>query len=184
MYHRQLIDSHAVAEILELQFNSVSGYQRRYPDMPRPVVDMGRGRCKLWNATEVERWAAARTFALTGVTCLNDDCHVRQGDGHDRPRGVRERHAVDVPENSPASAPRLVPDPAIGDADVDMTGRAEYSWLGAVEPSLGRVQTSSTGGSDGTASQVVLAPGPKGLLAPCPLAAARGKMDSWCRGCA
>ena len=54
----QLIDSHAVAEILGLaQFNSVSGYQRRYPEMPRPVVDMGRGRCKLWLRSEVELWA-------------------------------------------------------------------------------------------------------------------------------
>ena len=54
----QLIDSHAVAEILGLaQFNSVSGYQRRYPEMPRPVVDMGRGRCKLWLRHEVEAWA-------------------------------------------------------------------------------------------------------------------------------
>jgi glutathione-regulated potassium-efflux system ancillary protein KefG len=54
----QLIDSHAVAEILGLaQFNSVSGYQRRYREMPRPVVDMGRGRCKLWLRYEVEAWA-------------------------------------------------------------------------------------------------------------------------------
>lgn len=53
----QLIDSHAVAEVLGLaQFNSVSGYQRRYPKMPRPVVDMGRGRCKLWLRYEVEAW--------------------------------------------------------------------------------------------------------------------------------
>jgi hypothetical protein len=57
----ELIDSHAVAEILELaQPNTVSGYQRRYPDMPRPVVDMGRGRCKLWLQSEVERWKRQR----------------------------------------------------------------------------------------------------------------------------
>ena len=56
-----LIDSHAVAEILGLaQFNSVSGYQRRYPDMPRPVVDMGSGRCKLWLRSEIEIWARKR----------------------------------------------------------------------------------------------------------------------------
>ena len=56
-----LIDSHAVAEILGLaQFNSVSGYQRRYPDMPRPVVDMGSGRCKLWLRSEIETWARKR----------------------------------------------------------------------------------------------------------------------------
>ena len=56
-----LIDSHAVAEILGLaQFNSVSGYQRRYPDMPRPVVDMGMGRCKLWLRSEITTWARKR----------------------------------------------------------------------------------------------------------------------------
>ena len=54
-----LIDAEAVAEILGLaQRNTVSGYQRRYPEMPRPVVDMGRGRCKLWLRTEIEVWAS------------------------------------------------------------------------------------------------------------------------------
>ena len=38
--------------------NSVSLYQRRYDDMPRPVVDLGDGRVKLWLRPEVERWAA------------------------------------------------------------------------------------------------------------------------------
>lgn len=56
-----LIDAHEVAEILGLaQRNTVSGYQRRYPDMPRPVVDLGRGRPRLWLRSEVERWAASR----------------------------------------------------------------------------------------------------------------------------
>ena len=53
-----LIDSHAVAEILRLaQFNTVSSYQRRYPEMPRPVVDMGNGRCKLWLRSDILKWA-------------------------------------------------------------------------------------------------------------------------------
>jgi glutathione-regulated potassium-efflux system ancillary protein KefG len=56
-----LIDAEAVAAVLGLaQRNTVSGYQRRYPDMPRPVVDMGRGRCKLWLRSEIERWAVTR----------------------------------------------------------------------------------------------------------------------------
>jgi predicted DNA-binding transcriptional regulator AlpA len=56
-----LIDAEAVAEILGLaQRTSVSVYQKRYPSMPRPVVDMGRGRCKLWLRSEIERWAKAR----------------------------------------------------------------------------------------------------------------------------
>lgn len=53
-----LIDARGVAEILGLsQPGNVSLYQRRYADMPRPVVDLGRGRCKLWLRPEVERWS-------------------------------------------------------------------------------------------------------------------------------
>ena len=53
-----LIDAHDVAEIVGLsQPGNVSLYQRRYPDMPRPVVTLGRGRCMLWLRPEVEKWA-------------------------------------------------------------------------------------------------------------------------------
>lgn len=53
-----LIDAHEVARILGLAFrNSISEYQARYEDMPRPVLDLGRGRPKLWLRPEVERWA-------------------------------------------------------------------------------------------------------------------------------
>ena len=56
-----LIDARAVAEILGLgQPNSVSTYQHRYADMPRPVVDMGEGRCKLWLRPQIEAWARRR----------------------------------------------------------------------------------------------------------------------------
>lgn len=57
-----LIDAHRVAEILGLSHaNSVSTYQRRYDDMPRPVVDLGAGRPRLWLGTEIEEWAAIRS---------------------------------------------------------------------------------------------------------------------------
>jgi len=56
-----LIDAHAVAEILGLAHrNTVSVYQRRYVEMPRPVVDLGPARTKLWLRPEVEHWAASR----------------------------------------------------------------------------------------------------------------------------
>jgi predicted DNA-binding transcriptional regulator AlpA len=56
-----LIDAQEVAEILGLaQRNSVSLYQRRYPDMPRPVVERGGGRTKLWLRSDVERWRRTR----------------------------------------------------------------------------------------------------------------------------
>ena len=54
-----LIDASRVAEMLRLsQRNTVSSYQRRYPGMPRPVVDLGAGRCKMWLRSEISQWAA------------------------------------------------------------------------------------------------------------------------------
>jgi len=56
-----LIDARGVAEILGLsQRNTVSLYQRRYRDMPRPVLDFGPNRTKLWLRSDVERWAVGR----------------------------------------------------------------------------------------------------------------------------
>ena len=56
-----LIDATGVAKIIGLQGvtarNVVSTYQRRYPDMPRPVVDLGRGRPMLWSRAAIEKWA-------------------------------------------------------------------------------------------------------------------------------
>ena len=56
-----VIDAQGVADVLDLaQRNTVSSYQRRYPDMPRPVIDLGQGRCKLWLGTEIEAWPTVR----------------------------------------------------------------------------------------------------------------------------
>jgi len=56
-----LIDASGVADLLGLSHrNTVSVYQRRYLDMPRPVVDLGSGRAKLWLRSEVQRWAVTR----------------------------------------------------------------------------------------------------------------------------
>jgi predicted DNA-binding transcriptional regulator AlpA len=53
-----LVDARDVAEILGLSHPSaVSVYQHRYGDMPRPVVDLGRGRPKLWLRSEIKIWA-------------------------------------------------------------------------------------------------------------------------------
>jgi glutathione-regulated potassium-efflux system ancillary protein KefG len=55
----ELIDAHDVARILGLTHrNTVSQYQRRYPDMPRPVLDLGPGRPSLWLRPQVEKWHA------------------------------------------------------------------------------------------------------------------------------
>ena len=58
----ELIDAQGVADLLGLaQRNTVSLYQRRYPDMPRPVVDLGRGRCKMWLRREIRDWDRGRS---------------------------------------------------------------------------------------------------------------------------
>jgi glutathione-regulated potassium-efflux system ancillary protein KefG len=54
-----LVDANGAAELLGLAHrNTVSVYQHRYDDMPRPVVDLGDGRIKLWLRPELESWAA------------------------------------------------------------------------------------------------------------------------------
>jgi len=56
-----LIDATDVALILGLAYpNSVHVYLTRYPDMPRPVVDRGPRRAKLWLRSEIEAWQSRR----------------------------------------------------------------------------------------------------------------------------
>lgn len=56
-----LVDSQEVAEILGLSHrNSVSTYLRRYDDFPRPAVERGGGRTRLWVRSEIAAWLAAR----------------------------------------------------------------------------------------------------------------------------
>lgn len=57
-----LIDAQVVAALLNLTHaNSVSTYLRRYPDMPRPILDLGVGRPRLWLRSQVTRWVKVRT---------------------------------------------------------------------------------------------------------------------------
>lgn len=54
----ELIDAQTVAEILSLAHrNTVSTYQKRYADMPRPIVNLGVGRPRLWLRPEIVAWA-------------------------------------------------------------------------------------------------------------------------------
>ena len=53
----ELVDAAQVAEMLGLrQRNSVSTYLRRYPGFPRPVVDRGPRRARLWRRADIIRW--------------------------------------------------------------------------------------------------------------------------------
>ena len=55
-----LVDATEVAKLLGLsRRTSVSVYQARYPDMPRPVIERGPRRLKLWVGSEIEAWATA-----------------------------------------------------------------------------------------------------------------------------
>ncbi len=56
-----LCDAREVAGLLGLTHpNSVAGYLRRYGDMPRPVIDLGAGRPRLWLRPEISAWAQER----------------------------------------------------------------------------------------------------------------------------
>jgi predicted DNA-binding transcriptional regulator AlpA len=62
-----LLDAKAAAELLGLTHrNTVSVYQHRYEDMPRPVLDLGDGRVKLWLRSELKTWASEQ--AASGRT--------------------------------------------------------------------------------------------------------------------
>lgn len=56
-----LVDAHQVAALLGLAHaNTVHQYQRRYPDMPKPVYEPGARRAQLWLGSEMKRWAKQR----------------------------------------------------------------------------------------------------------------------------
>ena len=60
-----LIDAREVARVLGLaQPNSVSLYQRRYPDTPWPVLNLGPKRPTLWLRQKIEAWSVTRRLSL------------------------------------------------------------------------------------------------------------------------
>ena len=53
-----LLDARGVAAELGLTHpNTVSQYQHRYADMPKPALDLGERRVKLWLRPEIQAWA-------------------------------------------------------------------------------------------------------------------------------
>lgn len=51
-----------VAAILRLSHpSSVTTYLRRYPDFPKPVVDLGASRVRLWCRKDIDKWHRKRT---------------------------------------------------------------------------------------------------------------------------
>jgi predicted DNA-binding transcriptional regulator AlpA len=56
-----LIDANDVAALLGLSHrNTVSQYLYKYADMPRPVIDLGPKRPRLWLRPDIEAWLTRR----------------------------------------------------------------------------------------------------------------------------
>jgi predicted DNA-binding transcriptional regulator AlpA len=57
-----LIGAAEAAEIIGLSHaNSVTTYLRRYPDFPRPVIDLSKSRVRLWRRQDIVEWCKKRT---------------------------------------------------------------------------------------------------------------------------
>jgi predicted DNA-binding transcriptional regulator AlpA len=57
-----LVGAAEVAAILRLSHpSSVTTYLHRYPDFPKPVVDLSASRVRLWRRQDIERWDRQRT---------------------------------------------------------------------------------------------------------------------------
>lgn len=57
----QLADASEVAGLLGLSDKrSVSVYQRRYPEMPKPIFSQGNRKLKLWIRDEIVLWMNKR----------------------------------------------------------------------------------------------------------------------------
>lgn len=66
-----LCDAREVAHLIGLSHaNSVAGYQRRYLDMPRPLLDLGVGRPRLWSRSEVLSWVRRRRAVTAKVVTV------------------------------------------------------------------------------------------------------------------
>jgi len=57
-----LCDAQEVADLVGLRHaNSVHTYLRRYAEMPRPDIDLGPGRPRLWLRPQIEAWLTLRS---------------------------------------------------------------------------------------------------------------------------
>ncbi len=62
-----LVDAVEVAAILGLSSpRAVYVYQDRYADMPRPAIDLGPNKARLWVRSEIEAWSSQRPAGRSG----------------------------------------------------------------------------------------------------------------------
>jgi predicted DNA-binding transcriptional regulator AlpA len=103
-----LIDAVEVAHLLGLSHrNTVSQYLIKYTDMPRPVIDLGPSRPRLWLRRDIEEWLARRGPVrrgrpAKGSNTSSENFHPPSG-GVEVARGGRKPRAV---QTDPAASPR------------------------------------------------------------------------------
>ena len=91
--------------------NSVSTYQRRYPDMPKPVLDLGPGRPKLWLRPHVERMGRDATKEVTQPIKSNDPCWCGSGRKYKRCHQAAGAGASGQGHAADATCPLHIPRP-------------------------------------------------------------------------
>jgi predicted DNA-binding transcriptional regulator AlpA len=95
----ELIDTVEVARMIGLsQRNSVSNYLKKYTDMPRPVIDLGPNRARLWLRPEVEAWLIRRGPVRRGRPSRSSSTSSENfhppSEGVEVARGGRKPHAA------------------------------------------------------------------------------------------
>jgi predicted DNA-binding transcriptional regulator AlpA len=102
-----LIDANDVARIVGLAHrNTVSQYLHKYPDMPRPVVDLGGSRARLWLRQDIEAWLERRGPVRPGrprlgVSTSSENFHPPSG-GVEVARGGRKPRATVAKRAAPS----------------------------------------------------------------------------------
>jgi predicted DNA-binding transcriptional regulator AlpA len=93
----QLIDAQEVARLVGLsRRNTVSQYLNKYANMPRPVIDLGPSRPRLWLRPEIEEWVQQRQPVRRGRPRKSDISPAvtpaKNGSGDKAPLGgLRQR---------------------------------------------------------------------------------------------
>lgn len=127
-----LIDATEVAEVLGLSHrNSVSLYQRRYAEMPRPLVERAGGRIKLWSRRDVARWGRSRSR----VGEVDETAHTGAGaqksgtlkEGDLVTARITARLAVELVVSGAGDEERALGDHLLRRLDEDPNGVLEYS---------------------------------------------------------
>jgi predicted DNA-binding transcriptional regulator AlpA len=100
-----LIDANDVARLLGLAHReTVSQYLHKYPDMPRPVIDLGGSRARLWLRPDIEAWlirrGPVRRGRPKGATSSSEGNRPPSGGTGGSKGGRKPRTAQKAPQRS------------------------------------------------------------------------------------